>query len=82
MGEPTKKSAEMESFLDELSQQAFGRLRTESIKSDVCSFCGGDAAEFKDALSEKEYAISGFCQKCQDETFDQIFHLIGKGGCK
>jgi hypothetical protein len=24
---------------------------------------------FRGALSEKEYAISGFCQKCQDETF-------------
>lgn len=24
---------------------------------------------FRDALSEKEYRISGMCQKCQDEFF-------------
>ena len=24
---------------------------------------------FRDALSRKEFGISGMCQKCQDETF-------------
>ena len=24
---------------------------------------------FRDALSRKEFTISGMCQKCQDETF-------------
>ena len=30
----------------------------------------GDAIEFKDALSFKEYQISGMCQVCQDEVFN------------
>lgn len=28
-----------------------------------------DPSSFKDALSRKEFGISGFCQKCQDDTF-------------
>lgn len=38
-----------------------------------CVFCGGfiDPQKFKDRLSEKEYQISGLCQKCQDETFKE-----------
>lgn len=28
-----------------------------------------DASEFRDALSRKEYAISGMCQDCQDRIF-------------
>ena len=32
----------------------------------ICPFCVCDTSnmEFKDALSEKEYKISGLCQKC------------------
>jgi hypothetical protein len=45
------------------------QLRRPSIQHDKCVFCGGDAKDFKDELSAKEYRISGLCQKCQDETF-------------
>ena len=31
--------------------------------------CGGDANEFNDEPSEREYAMSGLCQKCQDKFF-------------
>ena len=31
--------------------------------------CGGDANEFDDEPSEREYAMSGLCQKCQDKVF-------------
>lgn len=36
-----------------------------------CSVCGDllDLKDFKDSLSEKEFTISGLCQKCQDKTF-------------
>ena len=52
---PSKKSPKMEKFLDEVTG--------------VCTWCRGDASEFRDALSRKEYTISGFCQKSQDATF-------------
>lgn len=37
----------------------------------LCPFCGCDTTnmKFRDKLSEKEYTISGLCQKCQDKTF-------------
>lgn len=69
MAEPSKKSSEMESLIDAFNPS--GRKRVDSIKSDVCSWCGVPATEFKDALSRKEYSISGYCQKCQDKTFGE-----------
>jgi len=36
----------------------------------VCVSCGGDASEFKDELSRKEYYMSGLCQVCQDSIFE------------
>ena len=47
------------------------RSREGSIKADVCTWCGQPATEFKDALSRREYSISGFCQACQDKTFGE-----------
>ncbi len=67
MAEPTKKSPNIESAID--SMNPTGRKRVESIKSDICAWCGKPATEFRDALSAREYSISGFCQECQDKTF-------------
>ena len=37
----------------------------------LCVKCGNQAVgAFKDSLSVREYEISGLCQKCQDEIFD------------
>jgi len=43
----------------------------EAIKSGKCPFCQNniDITRFRDALSRKEYQISGLCQTCQDEMF-------------
>jgi len=35
-----------------------------------CATCGKSIGEFKDALSKREYSISGMCQECQDSVFD------------
>lgn len=67
MAEPTKKAPEIERLIDATNPS--GRKRVDSIKQDICSWCGKPATEFKDALSRKEYTISGFCQECQDKTF-------------
>lgn len=34
-----------------------------------CPICEGDAGEFRDLLSRREFTISGMCQKCQDSVF-------------
>ena len=63
MAKPSDKSPGMEQFLEGM----FGR--TTAIEADKCVRCKKDAKEFKDALSKKEYSISGLCQKCQDGIY-------------
>jgi len=49
----------------------------EQIKlteNNICATCKKpiDLNKFKDILSIKEYKISGMCQQCQDELFDEL----------
>lgn len=67
MATPSKKSPEMEHVID--SFNPFGRKRIDSIKADICTWCGKPAIEFRDIVCAREYTISGFCQSCQDEAF-------------
>lgn len=39
------------------------------IKAGKCPFCKEKVGQFRDALSKREYEISGLCQKCQDEMW-------------
>ena len=65
--EPSKKAPGIEAFLENLTG------RTTAITQQTCvrapTGCGGPATEFRNALSRREYQISGLCQKCQDEVF-------------
>lgn len=38
----------------------------KAIAEHKCPGCKQPIGEFRDALSIKEYGISGLCQKCQD----------------
>jgi len=64
MAEPSQKSPGIERFLNNMTN------RSENIRSNKCATCGGDATEFRDDLSRKEYTISGMCQACQNSVFD------------
>lgn len=63
--QPSEKSPEIENFIKNFT----GVNRRQTIQQDTCVGCKEPATEFRDALSRKEYSISGFCQKCQDEVF-------------
>jgi|TARA_R100000049_G_scaffold4748_2_gene11435 hypothetical protein len=65
MAEATKKDPS----IDDMLTSVFGIDRVGSITDDKCVSCKEDATEFTDALSEKEYGISGLCQSCQDQVF-------------
>lgn len=69
--EKKAKSSEVEKLLDFNAKKMFGRGRKESIDKEICVVCGEDATKFDDADSEKEYKISGLCQKCQNATFSE-----------
>lgn len=44
----------------------------ERIDNGQCPFCGEQVldGDFKDMISREEFVISGLCQKCQDEVFN------------
>lgn len=65
MANPTYKSPEIEAVLTSMT----GVHRPTQIRNDKCVFCKRSALSFRDALSRKEYSISGLCQDCQDEVF-------------
>jgi len=69
MAQPSVKSFKVNSFLEAFSQDAFGTSRAKSIENDRCVKCGGESIEFRNAISLKEFTISGFCQTCQDKIF-------------
>jgi len=79
MAKPTKKSPGIEKFI---THTLGGTSRTDSINKDKCALCGKSAKKFKDAESEREYRISGMCQKCQDKVFDGSLNEaeLKKGG--
>ena len=65
----TKKVEAIDKFLTLLNK---GGLRQESVSLGKCVCCKADGlteASFKDAISIKEYTISGMCQSCQDVAF-------------
>lgn len=66
---PSKKTDGMEAALTGI----FGFDRRALIKANKCVprpiGCGGDATQFRDEESMREYAISGLCQRCQDSVF-------------
>lgn len=45
--------------------------REEYIKNNTCVFCHKKVTpeSFRDALSLREFEISGICQECQDKIF-------------
>ena len=63
---------ELDNVKEEMAFKLFGRSRTLAIAGGQCVKCGFPhnlRSDFRDALSHKEYGISGFCQGCQDAIF-------------
>jgi len=69
MTKPSPKSPEIEQFLEGQSMAMFSRSRLQCIRNNICVMCGNTAKIFRDAISKKEFTISGICQGCQDKTF-------------
>jgi hypothetical protein len=68
---PSVKSEQIEDTITDI----FGHDRRSLIKQDQCVpppiGCGQAATEFRNAISAKEFSISGLCQKCQDSFFGE-----------
>jgi len=64
------KTERMNWELNNISLDMFGRSRTLAMAGRQCVACGAAVKQLRDALSEKEYTISGMCQGCQDSVFE------------
>ena len=53
-----------------MKKAGFGK-EVEKVEQERCPFCGRQVKmeEFRDALSRKEFQMSGLCQACQDKIF-------------
>jgi len=60
----SEKTAEMVDAIEALFPGT-----VKAIAEGSCPCCRKPVDAFKDALSYKEYLISGMCQKCQDSVF-------------
>lgn len=69
-----ERSEEMQRDVDSLSKSMFGMTVAEARAQGICVVCKSPAVSFRDALSEKEYGISGMCQRCQDSVFEKAEH--------
>ncbi len=43
--------------------------RIQKMKNHICVTCGAKVEGFDREICQKEFLISGMCQKCQDEVF-------------
>lgn len=66
--DPAPKHPEIENLLEAVSH-VLGMPRSSAFTEQKCVTCKGDASKFKNPLCEKEYSLSGMCQKCQDNFF-------------
>ncbi len=69
MATPSEKSPEMAQLLNNMGSALFGRTRTEALELGLCVVCGNVAKDFDHPRAEREYTISGSCQRCQDLVF-------------
>ena len=60
---------DLDTFKEDMAIKLFGRSKVLAVAGNQCVKCGEGAVDFRDELSRKEFNISGFCQKCQDEIF-------------
>ena len=51
-----------------MKRMGFGE-QVDRVERGLCPLCMQVIGEFRDALSKKEYSISGLCQSCQDDVF-------------
>lgn len=64
-----KKVGSLKEIKDAFTKQFFGATSEEVQAKQLCMTCQAEVTGFRDAISEKEYHISGMCQACQDEMF-------------
>jgi hypothetical protein len=66
----TSRNNELQEIIDKFDNYFLGITIQEAHENEICIDCKQPITTFKDELSKKEYEISGWCQRCQDEIFN------------
>lgn len=59
----------LKSLKDLMARSFQGKTVEEAQEQAVCVACGKKVTGFRDAISNREYNISGMCQENQDSVF-------------
>lgn len=65
------KDQHIKKLEDTLAGKLFGLTKDEAHSLGICVKCKAQILGFNDETSRREYGITGFCQKCQDEFYEQ-----------
>ncbi len=63
---------EFKTITENYAKKFVGKIFPENIKkieNGICVCCENEIGEFKNAISKKEYEISGMCMDCQNKVF-------------
>ena len=52
-----------------MNKEIMFETKVKRVEQGLCPLCNKKPGEFRDAVSKREFTISGMCQKCQDEVF-------------
>jgi hypothetical protein len=68
-----ERSPKLQKFLDNYTEEYFGRTDTKAKEKMICAICGKKVKleDFRNNISVKEWNISHMCQQCQDDTFGE-----------
>ncbi len=66
-----RRTPEVMDTVDAMANEEYGMTLTSALEEGVCVDCKQkvEVGSLRDALSVREYQISGFCQSCQDKVF-------------
>lgn len=62
----------IETSLEDLSMEIFGRSFSLALAGNACVKCGKPATEFTNELSRAEYKITAMCETCQNEYYNKL----------
>ena len=54
-----------------LQEPGVNLTREQAYDQKRCVKCGGEARSFRDMVTSKEYRLTIWCQKCQDDFFGE-----------
>ena len=59
-------------LIDQNATAIYGRPTSGALALNICVSCAEDASVFHSEIGKREYQISGLCERCQAEIFNDV----------